>query len=644
MIKYLIKYLLALCFALCSSVTHAEILVNATTTKVDLSSCFYYSTSAYPDIADIPAREDITSAWQPIPGNSINFGFVEDTYWFVCDFSTGELTSENWILEQAYPLVDSLDVYFFKQGELVKSWLTGDMLPFVSRPIDHEHFLFPLHLQPDTTYRILIKASNSEAMELPIKLYEAKRFAIDDRQKSMVNGIFIGFLLIMAAYNLGLYLNIREKSYLYYVTYVVGMLLFFLGQDGIIYQYLLPGFPVAHYYSIPLTLSFTAFGVLFFVSHFMNLKKHNPTGWLIARWLVALNVIALLSVAFSSYTSSIHFIFVGIAALSICGIALIIQMSLKGYKTAQILLSGWFILMIFVIFALLSKLGILYNEVISNYGLKIGTTIEILVFSFALSYRINQEREKKERALELINAERKERIEAQEKALRYEEEAHKAKDMALTEQRKLNESLEHLVSERTEQLEKLLKDLEKSNRELAILGETDVLTQIFNRRAFDQKAVEVKEASIQSDKPFSLLLIDADHFKAVNDNRGHQCGDYVLIELAKLITRCATRPTDMAFRYGGEEFLLLLPNTTAKGASHVAEVLRSSAEQCQMTWEHETFNVTLSIGVHTFNPATDEDLEAIIAKADAALYQAKETGRNKVVSTDTIDKTTTTTS
>jgi len=526
-------------------------------------------------------------------------------------------------------LMDYLDVHLFEQGTLLNSWKTGDQLPFRERPVDHENFVFPMTLNSDSEYRILIKATNTEAMELPLKLYERETFFVNDHQKAVINGIFFGFLIIMAAYNLVLYLNIREKSYLYYVMYVIGMLFYFSSQDGIVYQYFLPESPIAHHFAIPLIIIYTAHSIILFIRDFLDLDKNSPRGWTYIRILMVLNLIIGLSFFFISYRVGILLMCLVLALLSIAGLSVTTRLSLNGLRTAQILLAGWGVLLTFVIFMVLSKVGIIYNEFLASYGIKLGTTFEVLIFSFALSYRINLEKQEKEQALQVINEERKERIEAQANALRYEEEASKAKDMALAQQRKLNERLEELVSERTRQLEETLKDLEKSNRELEILGETDGLTKIFNRRAFDQKVMDVWQESVDKNKPFSLLLIDADHFKLVNDNRGHPCGDYVLVELAKLITECATRPTDLAFRYGGEEFLLVLPNTGASGAAYVAEALRSAAANHQMVWDDDPFHITISIGIHTFNLDKSETVEDIVAKADAALYHSKETGRNK---------------
>ena len=123
--------------------------------------------------------------------------------------------------------------------------------------------------------------------------------------------------------------------------------------------------------------------------------------------------------------------------------------------------------------------------------------------------------------------------------------------------------------------------------------------------------------------------MDIDHFKRINDSYGHAAGDAVLRQLADLLKR-ASRVEDLVFRYGGEEFAAVLPNASARAAVQIADRIRTLVERYAFLWDRQSIPVTLSIGVANLSSA-EKDSQALIEAADAALYQAKRSGRNRVV-------------
>jgi diguanylate cyclase (GGDEF)-like protein len=127
----------------------------------------------------------------------------------------------------------------------------------------------------------------------------------------------------------------------------------------------------------------------------------------------------------------------------------------------------------------------------------------------------------------------------------------------------------------------------------------------------------------------ACLLMDIDHFKRINDTYGHAAGDAVLHQLADLLKR-ASRVEDLVFRYGGEEFAAVLPNASARAAAQIADRIRTVVERYTFLWDQQTIPVTLSVGVANLN-GTTKDGQALMQAADAALYEAKRSGRNRVV-------------
>lgn len=178
-------------------------------------------------------------------------------------------------------------------------------------------------------------------------------------------------------------------------------------------------------------------------------------------------------------------------------------------------------------------------------------------------------------------------------------------------------------------IEKQNKQLEKKNEQLKYMARTDMLTGLFNRMRFTE-FVEREIARIgRTGEPSSLVLLDLDHFKRINDLYGHPSGDTVLKLIAGVI-RGQLRKTDILARFGGEEFVILLPGTTLEGAYRVAEKIRRAIEGCTFTGKMEDLHITASFGVTPLDSSQDVSFHSVYQEADKALYRAKDNGRNRV--------------
>jgi diguanylate cyclase (GGDEF)-like protein len=161
-------------------------------------------------------------------------------------------------------------------------------------------------------------------------------------------------------------------------------------------------------------------------------------------------------------------------------------------------------------------------------------------------------------------------------------------------------------------------------------AETDALTGLRNRRAFDAAVALEASRYDRYARPLSLLLLDLDHFKAVNDTYGHEGGDAVLRKVADIVRNCV-RDVDTAARFGGEELAVLLPETLLASAREVAERIRLTIASTPVPWGDTSIRVTVSIGMATV-PETVDAVAGLLTNADEALYTAKRGGRNRVVS------------
>ena len=180
-------------------------------------------------------------------------------------------------------------------------------------------------------------------------------------------------------------------------------------------------------------------------------------------------------------------------------------------------------------------------------------------------------------------------------------------------------------------------ELSRANELLAQLSITDGLTRLHNHRHFQERLELETRTATRSGTPLSLLLIDIDHFKQVNDRYGHGVGDQILRRVAVVIHNLS-RETDLPARHGGEEFAIVAPHTTLEGAIELAERIRLGVGELSYRFEHEgathELRVSVSVGCATLSGS---NAKRLYTDADAALYAAKSRGRNCVVSSDTLD-------
>ena len=168
-------------------------------------------------------------------------------------------------------------------------------------------------------------------------------------------------------------------------------------------------------------------------------------------------------------------------------------------------------------------------------------------------------------------------------------------------------------------------------RAIENLSMLDQLTNIPNRRSFDDRLKMEWKQAVREKTPISLLIIDIDSFKKLNDTYGHQQGDIVLQKIAALLPLSFRRPGDFAARWGGEEFVVLLPNTPLEGARELAEKIRGDVEKMTIKAANGSeIKVTASVGVNSLIPGIETPINSFFTNADKALYAAKEAGKNKV--------------
>ncbi len=204
---------------------------------------------------------------------------------------------------------------------------------------------------------------------------------------------------------------------------------------------------------------------------------------------------------------------------------------------------------------------------------------------------------------------------------------------AESEIKNINAGLEQQVRERTQQLAQLSTDLSHANKSLEKVALEDGLTSLANRRCFDTYLAAQIAVARRHERTLALVLCDVDAFKLYNDHYGHQAGDECLKQVAAALRSCCGRPADMAARYGGDEFAIILPDTNLAGAAKIAEAARGAVARLRIPHEHSSVGsyVSISGGVAVLRRKIGMTAEELITAADQSLYQAKKQGRDRMV-------------
>ena len=534
-------------------------------------------------------------AWTAqVSDEAFNQGYSDSAWWLHVQINNDSDAAVLRYLELGYAVLDYVDVWVYASDRLVEFYEMGDRLPFSSRPIEHRFFVFPVAWEAGQTLDVYFRIRSSTAVQAPLVLWGRDAFERRENRANIAQGLYYGAMFVIAIYNFLIFVAVRDRSYLYYVAFVCSLPLFIASLSGQAYHFLWPDSVIWNDHSIPFFLALAFGSSALFTRRFLQVRDWSK--WLNSGLsLVATGAFATLLLSFvMPYRFSIHVLVpLGLFA---CVFEMVVGgMSwYKGVHNARFYVIAWLMFLSGGVLLALNKLGILPQNFITEYSVQIGSVLEAVLLSFAMAERINVERR-----------------------LRF-----AAQDEALKVTRRLNEQLEERVRERTAELERL-------NSKLEEMSNTDQLTQLKNRRYLENVMHKEWARCKRYERDFAIMMLDVDFFKQVNDEYGHPAGDACLQRVAELVNQCIRWPSDQLARYGGEEFCLILPETGDEGARVVSERIRTAIEGEVIVTENASFRVTISIGVCVGRPGAGS-VEEMLKSADLALYQSKETGRNKV--------------
>jgi len=531
------------------------------------------------------------SAWQVVENDEASFGYTTDTYWFISHIDEAAFDR---IVHIGYPLLDSVQVYFVRDGELLGQYHVGDQQPYKARPIDHKNFVFEL---PDRgAVTLVMRIQTESSMRFSFSVWKPVEFHQQQQYIAGSTAVYFGLLLCMMVYNFFSFGVTRDVSFLNYAAYIFSIGLLLAGLDGTGYQYLWPEWPWLQDRIVTMIGSLVFIFASQVAAQVLMTKQRGPNLHRALRLSqVVYSIIFIASLIFA-YSTIIPYVLIaavlGCTQLMITGIVL----WRRGLNYARIYTLALGCLLFAISCNALGYLGWFDSIFIQRYAIMLASALEIMLLSLVLAIRFNDDRRHR-----------------------------------LLAERRLNSELELMVQQRTQELEQALDQLRVANTELDKKSKQDRLTGLFNRGYMDEELPREIRRAKRSGQDLTLMMLDIDHFKALNDQHGHLLGDLVLTQLAELLQDLTQRGGDRVFRYGGEEFAILLPATDEIGARETANRIADAIRTMPIQYHDMQLQITVSIGIAVYYAATMEVTpEAFIGAADDALYQAKNAGRDQI--------------
>lgn len=476
-----------------------------------------------------------------------------------------------WLLEvrPSFSIIlDSVDLYLPSGRRAAGPFTgisTGAKSPARPGDIPSRFFLFSLPQSAVVGNYCYLRLAS--AMDVSVELNILSALAL--RRSNIENftgfGIIFGILLSMFFYNLFIYIALKDRPYLYYILYIASALVWLFHVQGHTKMFLgqHPAWDLAVLW---VSVSLTLLWGAVFAISFLDVRKNLPHMYYVLAATAMLSVLSIVMGLLKMHRAAFTMTHLGGLVLPVAVIATAAMRLRQRYLPSRFFLLAWSVLAAGGLVFALMGLKLLPVNFLTVNGAAIGITLESLLLSLALADRIRLLKKQKEY-------------------------------------------------------------YEKTQKRYHQLSVTDELTGLYNRRYLQSRLRSEVEHAVRMEMPLSLVLLDLDDFKSVNDEHGHSVGDSVLAALAVTINNC-TRAGDIACRFGGEEFVLIMPATRKEYARMTAERIRIGFSAVPVTMSGgKSFSVTVSAGVAELKPG--EDASSLLDRADSAMYEAKRRGKNR---------------
>lgn len=432
-----------------------------------------------------PVSQNALNAWQVITEDYANFGYQPMPYWYRFTLSNPRPHPVNHMIDISYPLLDSVEFYAFKDGELIESYHTGDRLPYNERLIDHPHFLFPVDLQPNEKRTYYVRVLTQGSQLLPIDLWDKTDLFIKLAKEDQLYGIYFGVVSVIIFFNVLIFIALKEKMYLYYALSAFVFMLFFAIMRAKLYPVFFPNTPEIHHFLLLILPASCLLFTVLFSQELLKPEKYLPSFKWVFKGLIALSCVSFLGIfVLDSQTSlklSVLLVIPGCFTLFLIGPIF----AIKGNRMAWIYSVAWGVLMLGATITAASKQGFIPVTFITEYGMQIGSALELFILNAALAFRFHTEHQG--------------RLKAQ-----------------------LAQIKEH-------------EDKLDTERKLLIKSMLDGVTQLPNRACLENSLQ--KEIKGKKEQRIAMCVLEIHRFNEINRTLGHQNMELLMVEIARQYNR-----------------------------------------------------------------------------------------------------------
>ncbi|EAY26961.1 serine/threonine protein kinases [Microscilla marina ATCC 23134] len=404
---------------------------SGATTYLPASTAFYYEDKT----GALSLTKVQKKHFTPNHAHSLNFGYTSSTYWVRLQFRN-ETNYNDWRLFSSIAYHNYLDFWIKKTGDTWRHVQTGWLYPFASRGnYEHNGFVFPLGLSGGQTCIVYFRLKGYDPLTFPLELLRKDTLSQRLQKENLYYGIYFGILLVMLLYNLFVFVTLRDKTYIYYVLYILCMLIIFSSSTGYLFRYVHPNIPIINLYSARLTMGLIVITTSLFTIYFLEVPKYSTLLYKVFKIDMGLALLAMLLTGTELYSAATNDL------LSLHSPLLLIAGMVawrQGNESARYYVFAWGIFLVAATSITLRNAGVLPINLVTTHAVEVGSAIEIVLLSLALADRYRILRKEKEAATQ----------------------------QALEVQKRATEELEVKVMERTHELSESNVELRQINEEL----------------------------------------------------------------------------------------------------------------------------------------------------------------------------------
>lgn len=549
-----ISFVACLIFGLLSFGVHTQLqakqvfVEDALSFPVNLGEGLSYYRDSIGDLSFDEIRQLELENWQQSTESVPSFGYEESAYWFRAEILNSNRVQSLYV-EVGYPILDDIQFYLIKNNEHIVFHQMGDNFPFNQRPAFYHNFLLPLSLQPGENVELYLRVKTVSSLQVPLSLWKQDSFYEKQLPYLMGQGVYFGMMAVIVVYNLFIYTVVRQRAYLFYVISVLGVALLISALNGFGFQYVWPKLPWINEWIIVFSLALFGGFACIFTNSFLSLKKNGVYLYHLLSLLSSLYIIyVLITVAYDARLGVRVAIVNGVLACLVGFVAGVVML-MRGVRVARYYVLAYSSLIIASVVVALNKVGYLPRNIFTEHSLQVSSVLEMVLLSFALADRFNEEKRQKAEAQErAIENEKIARTEHE----RYLQLEYSAKVKELEAERKVL-SAEAESKARTEFMAVMSHEIRTPMN--GVLGMTDLLYDT----APTPRQLQYLDIINSSGKALLNIINDVlDYSKIVSNKMELESIDF---DLYQLVQDCVAIFSHVADQKEIETFCVFSPNT-----------------------------------------------------------------------------------